>query len=141
MAFKPYGKPPLFDFDEYKDSFELWNKKWEIFLSLSTIDTALEEGARGLYKAHTLLSCLSTEALQAVLSMGLTEAQLNDHTHIIAQLRNRCNAGRNRHVWRQQFASKKQLADQPADEWLCALRDLARKCEFAVDCCANCEAT
>jgi hypothetical protein len=40
-AFKPYGKPPPFDLDEYKDSFELWHKKWTIFLSLSTIDSAL----------------------------------------------------------------------------------------------------
>ncbi|KZS02453.1 Uncharacterized protein APZ42_000502, partial [Daphnia magna] len=75
-AFKPYGKPPPFDLDEYKDSFELWHKKWKIFLSLSTIDSELDAGDRGLYKAHTLLSCLSTDTLQAVLSMGLTDAQL-----------------------------------------------------------------
>ena len=37
-AFKPYGKAPPFDLDEYNDSFELWHKKWTIFLSLSTTD-------------------------------------------------------------------------------------------------------
>ena len=47
LAFKPFGKPPLFDFEEYKDSFQLWYKKWEFFVSLSTIDTELEEDARG----------------------------------------------------------------------------------------------
>jgi len=30
--FKPYGKAPPLDLDEYKDSFELWQKKWTIFL-------------------------------------------------------------------------------------------------------------
>ena len=69
--FKPYGKPPPFDFDEYHDSFELWEMKWQVFLTLLTIDTMVED-ARRLYKAHTLLSCLSTAALKAVMSMGLT---------------------------------------------------------------------
>jgi hypothetical protein len=44
-------------------------------------------------------------------------------------------------VWRQQFAAKTQGVQQSADDWLCELRDLARKCEFATDCCANCEKT
>ena len=140
-AFKSYGTPPHFDLDEYKDSFELWHKKWTIFLSLSTIDSALDAAHRDLYKAHTLLSCLSTDTLQAVLSMGLTDTQLDDHTVVIDHLRSRCNAGRNRHVWRQQFSAKKQGVQQAADDWLCELRDLARRCEFATDCCANCEPT
>jgi hypothetical protein len=33
-AFKPYGSPPRFDLDEYKDSFELWHQQWKIFLAL-----------------------------------------------------------------------------------------------------------
>jgi hypothetical protein len=141
MAFKPYGKPLPFDLEEYKDSFDLWHKKWTIFLSLSTIDSALDEDQRDVYKAHTLLSCLSTDTLQAVLSMGLTDAQLDNHTVVIDNLRARCNAGRNRHVWRQQFSAKKQGTQQSADDWLCELRDLARKCEFQTDCCARCEPT
>lgn len=48
QAFKPYGKPPPFDFEEYKDSFELWNKKWEIFLNLPIIDTALDAGSHAV---------------------------------------------------------------------------------------------
>ncbi len=38
-GFKPYGTPPPLDLGEYKDSFELWEKQWEIFLVLSAIDT------------------------------------------------------------------------------------------------------
>jgi hypothetical protein len=44
-------------------------------------------------------------------------------------------------VWRQQFSAKKQGVQQAADDWLCELRDLARRFEFATDCCANCELT
>ena len=35
----------------------------------------------------------------------------------------------------------KYCAQQAADDWLCELCDLTRKCEFAQDCCANCEPT
>ncbi len=71
--FKPHSTPPPFDIDENKDSFVLWSKKWQISLTLSTIDSALEEDA---------------------------QPQLDDHEVIIEKLRQRCNAGRNRHVWR-----------------------------------------
>lgn len=108
---------------------------------MSTIDTALDAGARTVYKAQTLLSCLSSDTLKAVLAMTFTDAQLDDHTVVITHLRARCNAGRNRHIWRQQFSSKRQGVQQAADDWLCELRDLTRKCEFATDCCANCEPT
>ena len=115
-AFKPNGTPPAFDLDEYKDSFKLWEKRWEIFMTLSTIDTALEEPRRPLYKACTLLSCLSSATLQPVLTMGLSPAEMNDHTEIIKYLKERCNAGRNRHLWRQIFTGKRQLKGQVADD-------------------------
>lgn len=54
--------------------------------------------------------------------MGLSVAEMNDHVEIIKKLKERCNAGRNRHVWRQIFAGKKQLEGQAADDWLCELR-------------------
>ena len=66
--------------------------------------------------------CLSSATLQAVLTMGLSVAEMNDHVEIIKKLKERCNAGRNRHVWRQIFAGKKQLEGQAADDWLCELR-------------------
>ena len=63
-AFKPYGKPPPFDLEEYKDSFELWEKQWEVFLALWTIDSTLAAADRPAYKRNILLSCLSKETLQ-----------------------------------------------------------------------------
>lgn len=101
----------------------------------------LDPTLRPAYKTNQLKSCLSTPTLQAVLSAGLTAAQLADHTAIINLLRTRCNAGRNRHVWRRQFALLAQLPHQSADNWLCSLRDISRKCDFGQDCCPNCEPT
>jgi hypothetical protein len=75
------------------------------------------------------------------MSMGLTDAQMGDHEVVIQKLSERCNAGRNRHVWRQQFTLSKQLANEAANNWLCDLRDLARKCEIDTYCCANCQPT
>ncbi|XP_046653821.1 uncharacterized protein LOC124344350 [Daphnia pulicaria] len=140
-AFKPYGSPPPFDLEAERDSFGVWEEGWKIFLALSTIDEVLDAAARPAYKTNQLKSCLSTPTLQAVLSAGLTTVQLGDHEEIINLLRTRCNAGRNRHVWRHQFALCFQLPNQSADNWLCSLRDISRKCDFGQDCCARCEPT
>ncbi|KRZ03934.1 hypothetical protein T4B_14717 [Trichinella pseudospiralis] len=51
-AFKQYGCLPSFDFDEFKGPFDIWLKKWNVFLSLSTISlTLLEE-----YRCNVCLS-------------------------------------------------------------------------------------
>jgi len=125
--FKPYGKPPSFDLDEFKESFEIWETQWQIFINLSTVDTELDPAERPKYKANLLKSCMSTPSLTALFLSGLTAAELIDPEAIIKKLRERCNAGRNHHVWRHQFASCSQRKDEAVDDWLCDLRDLARK--------------
>ena len=105
------------------------------------VDKVLDVAARPAYKTNQLKSCLSTATLQAVLSAGLTAAQLADHLAINDFLRTRCNAGRNRHAWRHQFALCFQLPNQSADHWLCSFRDLSRKCDFGKDCYARFEPT
>ena len=71
--------------------------------------------------------------------MGLTQARVQSPTEIIDKLREHCNAGRNRHTWRLQFASMKQRENQSVDKWLNEVRIIAHKCEFASDCCSRCE--
>jgi hypothetical protein len=75
-TFKPYGSSPRSDLDEVKESFELWHAQWKIFLALSPIDTVLEEEERPEYKTNILLSYLSKETLQTVLTMGLDQDDL-----------------------------------------------------------------
>lgn len=139
--FRPYGTPPPFDLDEYKDSFEIWKKKWEIYLMLSTIDVCVEMQEREKYTAAILLSSMSSETLAVILSAGLTATELHDPDKIIEIIENRCNAGRNPLVWRQQFANRRQRPNETVNDWLCDLRTLARKCNFKSDCCGACEPT
>lgn len=125
-AFKPNGSPPTCDLDDYKDSFELWHQEWKIFLSLSTIPTALDADERLAYKTKILLSCLSKDTLQAVMSMGLTETELENYEVIIQKMRERYNVEWNRHVSRQQFSLSKQRANEAADNWICDFCELPR---------------
>ncbi|KRZ02695.1 hypothetical protein T11_10199 [Trichinella zimbabwensis] len=53
--FKPYCSLHPFDLDEYKGSFDIWLKKWNLFLALSTIDSALHEEERDEHKCNVLL--------------------------------------------------------------------------------------
>jgi hypothetical protein len=73
--------------------------------------------------------------------MGLVPTELKDADIIIGKLQERCNAGRNCHVWGQKFSSRVQRDTESADSWLSDLRDLARKCEFEKDCCTACQNT
>ena len=108
-----------------------------IYLTLSTIDTEINDvDQRTIYKATMLKSCLSKSTLQAALRSGMTTQQLKDPALIIAKLKERCSAGRNNHVRRQQFQSRCQRKDESVEDWLCDLRDLATKADFATGCCA-----
>ena len=91
--FRPYGTPPPFDMDDYKDSFEIWHAQWDIFLELSTINTALDPADQPRYKANILKSCMSKSTLTALLTSGMSAANLQDPDAIITAFKDRCNAG------------------------------------------------
>lgn len=71
----------------------------------------------------------------------MSAANLLSSGEIIKTLKERCNAGRNRHVWRKQFSARVQREHETIDDWLCDLRSISSKCEFGADCCAACEPT
>jgi len=75
---------------------------------------------------------------ETVVNAGLGARAMDDVTQIIDYLRERCNAGKNKRVCRQQFKSCTQRQGLSIDNWLCELRDLARKCEFET-CCNRCD--
>lgn len=137
--FKPYGHPPPFDLDEYKDDFETWEDHWTRYLRLSTINEIVPAIEQPRYKADMLMTCLSQTTFKIIKSSGLTAEQLRDPAEIIEALKTRCNAGKNKNVWRVQFTQRKQQKGESFDDWLCDLRALSQKCEFAKNCCALCE--
>lgn len=67
----------------------------------------------------------------------MTFLQLSQLNSVIT----RCNAGRNRHEWRHQFALWSQLQNQSADNCVCSLRDLNRKCDLNQGWCGYCKPT
>ena len=82
---------------------------------------------------------MSPNTLGAVVNAGLEVTAMEDVTQLIEYLRERCNAGKNKRVWRQQFKTCTQRQDLSIDNWLCELRDLSRKYEFET-CCSRCDA-
>ena len=129
--FKPVGQPPPLDIEAEKDTFNTWKTQWGLYVKLSTIDEAYQPASgREEYKATQLLTCMSANTLNTVVNARLGDAAMKDSTLIIKYLEDLSNAGKNKHVWRQQFNSCVQRQGLSIDNWLCELRDLARKCEF-----------
>jgi hypothetical protein len=85
-SFEPHGQAPLFDMEERKDSFDVWETQWKIFIDLSTIKDLVP-------------------GLKTVVNAGLGATVMEDVTKIIEYLIERCNAGKNKRIWRQQIKS------------------------------------
>ena len=138
--FKPVGQPPPLDIEAEKDTFNTWKTQWGLYIKLSTIDEAYQPASgREEYKATQLLTCMSANTLNTVVNARLGDAAMKDSTLIIKYLEDLSNAGKNKHVRRQQFNSCVQRQGLSIDNWLCELRDLGRKCEFETGCCHLCE--
>ena len=102
--FKPVGQPPPLDIEAEKDTFNTWKTQWGLYIKLSTIDEAYQPASgREEYKATQLLSCMSANTLNTVVNARLGDAAMKDPLLIIKYLEDLSNAGKNKHVWRQQF--------------------------------------
>jgi hypothetical protein len=102
-SFKPHGQAPPFEMEERKDSFDVWENQWKIFIDLSTIKDLVPGPQQPKYMAALLLSCMSPNTLKTVVNAGLGATAMEDVTQIIEYLRERCNAGKNKRVWRQEL--------------------------------------
>lgn len=93
-------------------------------LDLSTID-ALAERHQGRKKTNLLLSSLSPGAFQTLMSMGLTQAEMEDYNTVLNKIKEQCNAGLNSYVWQHSFRLHTSVSTIGCD-----LHDLALKCKF-----------
>ena len=109
--FEPYGTPKLKIYLKYG----IFNGRfmWNCRLSPPHFHSPINQSTW-----RDLLSVLSKPTLQFIFNLGLTQARVQSPTEIIDKLREHCNAGRNRHIWRLQFASMKQRENQSVDKWL-----------------------
>ena len=138
-AFRPYGTAPYFDFEIEKGKFRNYRQRWDLFISLSNIDESMLPALREPYKARLLLSSMAPNTLDEISNADLGPVVMSDSKSILAHFEQRCNSGKNRHTWRLQFRRCVQRANSSADSWLCELRELSRKCDWHVDCCAKSE--
>jgi hypothetical protein len=81
----------------------VWETQWKIFIDLSTIKDLVPGPQQPKYMAALLLSCMSPNTLKTVVNAGLGATAMEDVTQIIEYLRERCNAGKNKRVWRQEL--------------------------------------
>ena len=62
--FKPHGQAPTFDMEKRKDSFDVWETQWKIFIELSTIKDLVPGPKQPKYMVTLLLSCMSPNRLK-----------------------------------------------------------------------------
>ncbi|KAK4024454.1 hypothetical protein OUZ56_009877 [Daphnia magna] len=58
-SFKLNGQPPPRDIEADKETFSIWETRWNLYIKLSTIDEAYQPASgREEYKATQLLACI-----------------------------------------------------------------------------------
>ena len=92
--FKPHGQAPPFDMEERKDSFDVWETQWKIFIELSTIKDLVPGPQQPKYMAILLLSCMSPNTLKTVVNAGFGATAMDDVTQIIDYLESDARPGR-----------------------------------------------
>ena len=75
--------------EERKDSFDVWETQWKIFIELSTIKDLVPGPQQPKYMATFLLSCMSPNTLKTVVKAGLGATAMDDVTQIIDYPRER----------------------------------------------------
>ena len=125
------GDLPKLDLDVDRGSdFLAWEKQWNSYMTLSGLadsDAAIQ--------VHALQFCMSRETLTVMENLGLTDAQKADQEQIIAALKQHVQGRINVTVERRNFRQRKQASGETFDDYLVALRELAKTCSF---CNNNC---
>ena len=110
--------------------FEAWKAQWTSYCTLSGL--AGEEAAT---KVQVLTLCLSRETLAIVNNLGLTEEQRNSVDAIITAIKRHIDGQINESVERRNLRSRTQQQGESFDDFLVALREMTKTCNF---CNAQC---
>ena len=112
--------------------FEAWKAQWT---SYSTLSGLADQSAAT--KVQVLTLCLSRESLAIVNNLGLTEEQKQDATAIIAAIKRHIDGQINESVERRNLRRRMQQPGESFDDFLVALRELAKTCNFCSDLCTQ----
>ena len=109
-----------------------WRLQWRSYCSLSGL--AQQEASK---QVEALSLCFSRETLSIVQNLGLTTEQRNDVTTIIEALQSYVDGHLNEIIERRNFGRRVQQPGESFDDFLIALRELAKTCKFCSDACTE----
>ena len=112
--------------------FEAWRTQWTAYVNLSGLS---EESAET--KVQALNLCFSRETLTIVNNLGLTTEQKKDVDAIIRAIKNHLDGHRNKSMERHALRRRIQQPGKTFDDYLVALRELAKTCNFCSEECAQ----
>ena len=112
--------------------FEAWRAQWTSYCTLSGL-----AGEAAETKVQVLTLCLSRETLTIVNNLGLTEEQRNDVDTVIRAIKCHIDGQINESVECRNLRSRRQQTGESFDDFLVALRELTKTCNFCSDQCAK----
>ena len=112
--------------------FEAWKAQWASYCILSGLASKEAE-----IKVQALTLCLSRETLAIVNNLGLSVEQRKDVDTIIRAIKHHIDGQINESVERRNLRSRRQQTGESFDDFLVALRELTKTCNFCSDQCAK----
>ena len=100
-AFNPYGKPPPFDLNEYKDSSQLWEKQWHSLSSYPRSTPFWTETNAQRTNAISSYPAYQSRHFRRCLKRTYS-SQNREFKYKSRNFKNHCNVERSRHVFRRQ---------------------------------------
>ena len=112
--------------------FKAWKTQWTSYSTLSGLSNASAET-----KVQVLSLCLSRETLAVVNNLGLTEEQKQDAEAIITVVKRHIDGQLNESVERRNLRRRTQQPGESFDDFLVALRELAKTYNYCSDQCSQ----
>ena len=122
---------PKLDLDTDRGTdIKAWHQQWLAYRSLSGLSA--ETPAR---QVQALKLCFSRETINIVDNLGLTTAQMKDQAQIIAALKLYTDGQVNESIEQRNLRQRTQHVGETFDDFLVALRELAKTCIFCNNDC------
>ena len=112
--------------------FEAWRTQWTAYVNLSGLSQQLAET-----KVQALNLCFSHETLTIVNNLRLTTEQKKDADIIICTIKNHIEGHRDESMERHALCRRIQEPGKTFDNYLVALWELAKTCNFCLEECAQ----
>ena len=112
--------------------FEAWKAQWTSYCTLSGL--AGEDAAT---KVQVLTLCLSRETIAIVNNLGLSEEQRNNVDTVIQAIKRHIDGQINESVERRNLRSRTQQPGESFDDFLVALREMTKTCNFCSPLCVQ----